>query len=201
MEQAVLAFSQLPGVGKKSALRYALHLMDQPKEMTEQFTADIGAFRSLLQKCTTCGHLSDTTHCDICVDHRRDRQVICVVESIRDVLAIEATNQYFGVYHVLGGIISPIDGISPEDLSIDLLIERIEKSTVAEVILAIRPTIEGDTTSYYIAKRLEKFDQLKFSIISRGVSFGGELEFTDEITLGRSIQGRLPYDPNVMINT
>ena len=201
LEQAVEAFASLPGVGRKSALRFALHLIDQPKEQVEQFGTSILSFLANLRKCSTCGHLSDAELCTICTDHRRDRTTICVVESIRDVLAIEATNQYFGVFHVLGGIISPIDGIGPADLSIHSLVDRVSNQDVAEVIMAIRPTIEGDTTSYFIAKKLEDINNCKFSVISRGVSFGGELEYTDEITLGRSITGRLPYNPNVMTSS
>ncbi len=201
LEEAVEAFASLPGVGKKSALRFALFLIEQSPVQVEQFGKAIVDFRQKLQKCTSCGHLSDQAQCQICLDTRRDKSTICVVESIRDVLAIESTNQFFGVYHVLGGIISPIDGIAPEDLSIDQLMSRASEKTVKEVIMAIRPTIEGDTTSYFIAKKMEKFEHCKFSIISRGVSFGGELEYTDEITLGRSITGRLPYNPNVMLNS
>jgi recombination protein RecR len=201
LEQAVEAFSSLPGVGKKSALRFALFLIDQPQEQAEQFGKAIVEFRQKLKKCATCGHLSDQHECEICMDQKRDKSTICVVESIRDVLAIESTNHFFGVYHVLGGIISPIDGIAPGDLTIEQLVHRVQNTDVREVIMAIRPTIEGDTTSYYIAKKMEEMEQCKFSIISRGVSFGGELEFTDEVTLGRSITGRLPYNPNVMISS
>ena len=201
MEQAVEAFASLPGVGKKSALRFALHLIDLPQEQVDQFGSAIINFRNELRKCSTCGHLSDKDQCDICIDHRRDKNTICVVESIRDVLAIESTNQYFGLFHVLGGIISPIDGIGPDDLTLDELVVRVKATNVSEVILAIRPTIEGDTTSYYIAQKMKELEYCKFSIISRGVSFGGELEYTDEITLGRSITGRLPYNPNVMIGS
>lgn len=201
LEEAVEAFSGLPGVGKKSALRFALFLIDQPIERSEQFGEAIIRFRQQLKKCTTCGHLADDDQCTICKDSRRDKTTVCVVESIRDVLAIESTNQFYGVYHVLGGIISPIDGIAPDDLTIDALIDRVKTEQVSEVILAIRPTIEGDTTSYYLAKKMEEYDHCKCSMISRGVSFGGELEFTDEVTLGRSILGRLPYNPNVMIDS
>jgi len=201
LEEAVEAFSSLPGIGKKSALRFVLHLMELPEDSTKGFVNALSAFRSQLQKCTACGHISDNTLCHICNDSRRDKKTICVVESIRDVLAIEATNQYYGLYHVLGGIISPIDGISPDDLTIDSLLDRVKMQDVNELIMAIRPTIDGDTTSYYIAKLMEEIDGCQMSIISRGISFGGELEFTDELTLGRSITGRLPYNPNVMTSS
>lgn len=201
LEEAVEAFSSLPGVGRKSALRFALHLMDQPEELTKHFSMALTDFRSKMKKCSTCGHLADQDECDVCMNPRRDKRLVCVVESIRDVLAIEATNQYFGTYHVLGGIISPIDGIGPEDLNIDALVHRAQQVDGMEIIMAIRPTIEGDTTSYYIAKKMEEIPACSFSIISRGVSFGGELEYTDELTLGRSIASRLPYNPNVLMNS
>lgn len=201
LEDAVEAFAGLPGVGRKSALRFALHLMDQPQELTQSFCASLDRFRANMKKCKTCGHISDQDECDVCLNPRRNKQLVCVVESIRDVLAIEATNQFFGTYHVLGGIISPIDGIGPDDLNIESLVRRVEEADSMEIIMAIRPTIEGDTTSYYIAKRMEAYSSCSFSIISRGVSFGGELEYTDELTLGRSIAGRLPYNPNVMMNS
>lgn len=199
LKKAVEALSTLPGVGRKSALRFALHLMDQPQEHVDSFIEDIRQFKSRLRKCQQCGHLTEEIICEICTDPRRDRTVICVVESIRDVLAIEATNQYFGLYHILGGIISPIDGVGPQDLTIDQLIERCGSDEVHEVILAIRPSIEGDTTAYYIARQIDDLDQVRCSMIARGVAFGGELEYTDEVTLGRSIESRLPYHPGVSV--
>lgn len=190
---AVQAFSSLPGIGKKTALRLVLHLTQQPVEVAEQFTSDILNMRKNIRQCERCFNLSDDRLCNICSNKSREESTICVVESIRDVMAIEDTGQYRGVYHVLGGVISPIEGIGPDDLTITPLVERVEKGGVKEIIMAISPTIEGDTTTFYISKKLEGKD-VQVSTIARGVSFGGELEYADELTLGRSIVARQPYN-------
>ncbi|MFT5762836.1 MAG: recombination protein RecR [Saprospiraceae bacterium] len=192
IEEAVNAFSSLPGIGKKSALRLVLHLMNQDKEVVESFGEAIVKMRNNLKNCKQCHNLSDTEICNICLDTSRDEQVICVVESIRDIMAIEDTGQFRGKYHILGGVINPIEGISPNDLNIESLVARIQKNAVSEIIMAISPTIEGDTTIFYVSKQL-KNSPVKISTIARGVSFGGELEYADELTLGRSIIARTPY--------
>ena len=192
IEEAVQAFASLPGIGKKTALRLVLHLIQEEHTYTELFTSTIESMRKGIKKCATCGHISDQTKCSICSDPSRDQSTICIVEGIRDVMAIEDTGQYRGVYHVLGGVISPIDGIGPESLNIDTLLQRLQTGHVKEVIMAISPTIEGETTIYYLSKRIQEFS-IKMSTIARGVAFGGELQYTDEITLGRSIMARIPY--------
>ncbi|MEL6655101.1 MAG: recombination mediator RecR [Bacteroidota bacterium] len=192
IEEAVDAFSSLPGIGRKTALRLVLHLVQQPEDFTSSFTEAIGKMRKEIRECEVCHNLSDEALCAVCRDERRNRQVICVVESIRDVMAIEETSQYRGLYHVLGGVISPIEGIGPSELKIDSLVERVKKDDVKEVIMAISPTIEGDTTIYYITKQLAD-TSAAVSTIARGVSFGGELEYADGLTLGRSIVARVPY--------
>ncbi len=194
LEQAVEAFSTLPGIGRKTALRLALHLVRQPVEQSEQFSEALLQMRRNIKYCTVCHNLSDHAVCAICSDKRRDDGLVCVVETIRDVMAIEDTNQYQGLYHVLGGIISPIEGIGPSDLSIDALIDRVQTGGIRELIMAISPTIEGETTIFYIAKKLrERKLDVQLSAIARGVAFGGELEYTDELTLGRSIVTRVAY--------
>jgi recombination protein RecR len=192
IEEAVNAFSSLPGIGKKSALRIVLHLMNQDKEVSESFGDAIVKMRNNLKSCKQCHNLSDTEVCNICLDNRRDGQVICVVENIRDIMAIEDTGQFRGKYHVLGGVINPIEGIAPGDLNIESLMVRIQQNNISEIIMAISPTIEGDTTIFYVSKQL-KGSPVKISTIARGVSFGGELEYADELTLGRSIIARTPY--------
>jgi len=192
IQEAVEAFSSLPGIGKRSALRLVLHLMDQPVEVTQELADALTKMRENIKTCKTCYNISDTELCGVCSDTRRDDGVICVVENIRDVMAIEDTSQFRGVYHVLGGVISPIEGIGPTDLNIIPLIERIAQGNAKEVIMAVSPTIEGDTTIFYISKKLKDLN-VKISTIARGVSFGGELEYADEITLGRSIVARVPY--------
>lgn len=194
IEKAVEAFASLPGIGRKTALRLVLHLVSRPVEDTEAMTADILKMRQQIKLCEICHNLSDEPVCSICRDSRRDRSVICVVESIRDVMAIEDTQQYRGLYHVLGGVIAPIEGVGPGDLTIDSLVHRLGDGSgeVREVIMAISPTIEGDTTIFYITRQLESLP-VRVSTIARGVSFGGELEYADEITLGRSIVARVPY--------
>jgi recombination protein RecR len=192
IEEAVDAFASLPGVGKKTALRLVLHLLHHDKEATEQFSEALVKMRQNIKFCSKCHNVSDATICDICNDVRRDPSVLCVVEGIRDVMAIEDTAQFRGMYHVLGGIISPIEGIGPNNLNITSLVERVAKGGIKELIMAVSPTIEGETTIYYIAKQLKSYE-IKISTIARGVSFGGELEYADEVTLGRSIVARVPY--------
>lgn len=192
LERAVESFSQLPGVGRKTALRLVLHLLRQPLEDVDSFTDAVTRVRHDVKYCKVCHNISDTDICSICSDPRRDGSVVCVVENIQDVMAIENTQQYHGLYHVLGGIISPMDGIGPHDLSIDSLVERIDEGGVKEVILALASTMEGDTTNFYISRKLKDKD-VKLSIIARGISVGNELEYTDEVTLGRSILNRTPF--------
>ncbi|MBB6327175.1 recombination protein RecR [Algoriphagus iocasae] len=196
IEDAVTEISRLPGIGKKTALRLALHLLKQNEVHTEALTLALSKMRQEIQYCKTCHNISDSDQCTICASMRRDKTVICVVEDIRDVLAIENTNQFQGTYHVLGGVISPIQGIGPEELTIESLLERVKKSSedepVQEVILALSGTMEGDTTSFYLAKRLKE-NNVKVSTIARGIPVGGELEYTDEVTLGRSIMTRINY--------
>lgn len=192
IEDAVNAFATLPGIGKKTALRLVLHLVSQDKEVTTQFAGAISNMRDHIKHCEICHNISDQPVCEICSDVRRDRSIVCIVEGIRDVMAIEDTSQFRGLYHVLDGVISPIEGIGPNDLNIDSLIQRIQKGEIKEVIMAISPTIEGDTTIFYISKKLRNLN-VKVSTIARGVSFGGELEYADELTLGRSIVARVPY--------
>jgi recombination protein RecR len=196
IEDAVTEISRLPGIGKKTALRLALHLLKQNEVHTEALTLALSKMRQEIQYCKTCHNISDSDQCTICASMRRDKTVICVVEDIRDVLAIENTNQFQGTYHVLGGVISPIQGIGPEELTIESLLERVKKSSedepVQEVILALSGTMEGDTTSFYLAKRLKE-NNVKVSSIARGIPVGGELEYTDEVTLGRSIMTRINY--------
>jgi recombination protein RecR len=192
VEKAVDAFASLPGIGRKTALRLVLHLLKQDKLATEQFAGALVALREGIRSCSNCYNLSDHDICEICSDARRDRSVVCVVENVRDLMAIEDTGQFKGQYHVLGGIISPIDGVGPGDLNIEPLTERVQKGAILEIIMAISPTIEGETTIYYISKKLMPFG-VKVSTIARGVSFGGDLEYADELTLGRSIVARTPY--------
>lgn len=195
LQSVVEEFSSLPGVGKKSALRYALHLLALPKENVERFGNSFIKMRNEIHYCNQCNMISDSEKCEICSDSKRDRGVICVVESIRDVISIENTEQYNGVYHVLGGIISPMDGIGPSDLKIDSLIERAAQEDVREVFLALSTTMEGETTSFYLYRKLSGLD-IKISTIARGVGFGDDLEYTDEVTLGRSVQNRQPFKPS-----
>ncbi len=192
IENAVEAFASLPGIGRKTALRLVLHLVNKESEATEQLAEAIGNMRKNIRHCSVCHNLSDEPICNVCSDKRRDRSLVCVVESIRDVMAIEDTGQYRGLYHVLGGLINPLEGIGPRELTIDSLLQRVADGEVKELILAISPTIEGDTTMFYISKKL-KDSAVNVSSIARGVSFGGELEYADELTLGRSIVARVPY--------
>ena len=192
IEEAVSAFASLPSIGRKTALRLVLHLMKQEPEVTEAFAEALVKMRKNIKTCSVCHNLSDEPICGICSDTRRDPSLVCVVEGVRDVMAIEETGQYRGQYHILGGVISPIEGVGPNELNIDDLIQRVAQGTVKEVIMAVSPTIEGDTTIFYISKKLRDFE-VRVSTIARGVSFGGELEYADELTLGRSIVARVPY--------
>lgn len=193
LERAVEAFSQLPGVGRKTALRLVLHLLRQSTEDVDSFADAVIRVKHDVKYCKVCHNISDNEVCSICSDPRRDASVVCVVENIQDVMAIENTQQFHGLYHVLGGIISPIDGIGPHDLEIESLVERVEEGTVKEIILALASTMEGDTTNFYISRKL-KDTGVKLSVIARGISVGDELEYTDEVTLGRSILNRTPFE-------
>jgi recombination protein RecR len=190
IENAVAEFAKLPGVGRKTALRYVLHLLKQSEQHVTAFTSQVQQMRTQIRYCIVCNNVSDDELCGICNSSTRQKHTICVVESIRDLLAIEATQQYNGVYHVLEGLISPLDGIGPEQLKIESFLQRLHDTQVTEVILALSANIQGDTTSYYLQKHLPRPD-IMVSTISRGVAFGAELEYTDELTLGRSIQNRL----------
>ncbi len=193
LEQAVNELAKLPGIGRKTALRMALHLLKRNVLEVESLGTAIIKMRNNIIYCTACRNISDQELCAICANPKRDPSLICVVEDIRDVMAIENTGQFMGVYHVLGGIISPMDGIGPGDLHIDKLISRLSSGSVTEIILALPTTIEGDTTNFYLYRKLTEFN-LKITIIARGVSIGDELEHTDEVTLGRSILNRTPYE-------
>lgn len=193
LERAVEAFSQLPGVGRKTALRLVLHLLRQSTEDVDSFADAVIRVKHDVKYCKVCHNISDNEVCSICSDPRRDASVVCVVENIQDVMAIENTQQFHGLYHVLGGIISPMEGIGPHDLEIESLVERVEEGTVKEIILALASTMEGDTTNFYISRKL-KDTGVKLSIIARGISVGDELEYTDEVTLGRSILNRTPFE-------
>lgn len=192
LEESVNALSALPGIGRKSALRLALHLVQDKTNKSGRIAQALSRLENEINFCSTCGNISDHDQCGICLAPHRRKNVICVVESARDVMAIEETDQYSGCYHVLGGVISPLDGIGPGDLNIESLLTRVKSGVVEEIIMAISPTIEGETTIYYISKLLRDTD-VKLSVIARGVSFGGELEYADELTLGRSIVSRIPY--------
>ena len=193
LERAVEAFSQLPGVGRKTALRLVLHLLRQSTEDVDSFADAVIRVKHDVKYCKVCHNISDNEVCSICSDPRRDGSVVCVVENIQDVMAIENTQQFHGLYHVLGGIISPMDGIGPHDLEIESLIERVEEGMVKEIILALASTMEGDTTNFYISRKLKDAD-VKLSVIALGISVGDELEYTDEVTLGRSILNRTPFE-------
>lgn len=192
LEQAVEALNTLPSVGKKSALRLALHLLTDKHQKIEQLNTALTALKNDIKVCKVCHNYSDFEICEICDSQERNKKLLCVVESVRDVMAIEDTNHFRGLYHVLGGVISPLDGIGHDQLNIDSLIQRVERDGIQEIIMALSPTLDGDTTMFYLSKKLEPFE-VQISTIARGVSFGGDLEYADEITLGRSIQSRLPY--------
>lgn len=191
--EAVAEFKRLPGIGEKTALRLVLHLLKQDEAKVARFSQAVEEMRNNIQTCRSCHNYSDEELCSVCSNPNRDVSVVCVVENIRDVIAIENTGTFRGLYHVLGGIISPVNGVGPDDLQIDSLVERIAKEGVEEVIMAISPTMEGDTTIYYISKVLQAH-KVKLTTIARGVSFGGELEYTDELTLARSLASRMPYE-------
>jgi len=193
LEQAVNEFGKLPGIGQKTALRLVLHLLKEPEVEVSRFTESIARLRTEIQYCNQCFNLSDESQCTICLSVKRNRKIICVVEDTRDVMAIENTHQFQGLYHVLGGLISPMDGVGPRDLQIESLLSRISEEPVDEIILALSATMEGDTTIFYLYKKLEAF-RIPVSTIARGIAFGGELEYVDEVTLGRSIATRVPYE-------
>ncbi|MFN7540722.1 MAG: recombination mediator RecR [Bacteroidota bacterium] len=196
LENAVASFAKLPGIGRKTALRLVLHLLKQDEETVIHFSETIAKLRREIQFCSRCHNISDGDLCSICTQHSRNHRLICVVESIRDVISIENTSQMNGTYHVLGGIISPLDGVGPEQLNITGLLKRIEEEEVEELIFALNPNIQGDTTIYYIQKKIAHLP-CKITTIARGISFGGELEFADEMTLARSIAHRLPIQQYV----
>jgi recombination protein RecR len=197
LEHAVDEFAKLPGVGKRTALRLVLHLLNQSETEVADFTNSLSKLKAEILFCETCNNISDAPVCEICESHKRDRSTVCVVEDTRDVMAIENTAQYQGVYHVLGGLISPMDGIGPSDLYIDNLIERVQAGELKEVILALSATMEGDTTIFFLYKKLKDLP-VQISTIARGIAFGGELEYVDEITLGRSIATRIPYENSLI---
>lgn len=193
LENAVNEFAKLPGIGKKTALRLVLHLLKKEKVDVKNFSETILKMREEIHFCTRCRNIADKALCNICSDRSRKQHLICVVENVRDVIAIESTQQYSGLYHVLGGIISPLDGIGPDQLEIDSLIKRVSEENTEELIFALSPNIQGDTTIYYIDKKL-KGSTVKITTIARGISFGGELEYADEMTLARSISNRMPVE-------
>jgi len=195
LEDAVNEFAKLPGIGSRTALRLVLHLLKQNIEDVNSFGNSLLNLRNEIKYCSICNNISDTEICNICSNSDRDQSLICVVENIRDVMAIEFTQQFKGIYHVLGGIISPMDGIGPSDLKIDTLEQKVIKGQVKEVIFALNTTMEGDTTNFFLYRKLSKYP-VKITTIARGVSIGGELEYTDEITLGRSIICRTEFEPN-----
>jgi recombination protein RecR len=196
LEKAVNEMAQLPGIGKRTALRLVLHLLKQPKEQTMFLTQALTNMREEVQFCVSCHNISDAEICDICSNDKRDFQVICVVEDIRDVMAIENTGQFRGIYHVLGGKISPIDGVGPSQLNINSLVEKVKSGSVNEIIFALSSTMEGDTTNFYIYKQIQDYDIIT-STIARGISVGDELEYADEVTLGRSILQRVPFEKSI----
>jgi len=193
VENAVNEMAQLPGIGKRTALRLVLHMLKQPLEQIEELTTALASMRKDTQFCTTCYTISDAEICTICANSARDKSIICIVEDVRDVMAIENTNMFKGVYHVLGGKISPIEGIGPSQLKIASLVERIKEGTVTEIIFALSSTMEGDTTNFYIFKQIKELG-VKTSTIARGIAVGDELEYADEVTLGRSILQRVPFE-------
>ena len=200
LENAVNEFAKLPGIGRKTALRHVLHLLRLDDAQVEEFANAIVTLKKEIKYCSSCHNISDEEVCSICSDPSRNPAVICVVENIREVMAIENTVQFRGLYHVLGGIISPIEGIAPSDLNIDSLIEKAKSGAVKEIILALSATMEGDTTNFYIYKKIAPYD-VKVSLISRGVSVGDEIEYADEVTLGRSIINRIPFDESYTMNS
>lgn len=199
LERAVNEMSQLPGIGKRTALRLVLHLLRQPREHTEFLSEALNAMRSEIRFCASCHNISDTDICEICSNEARNRSIICVVEDVRDVMAIENTRQFRGIYHVLGGRISPVDGIGPGQLNISTLVEKVKSGNVSELIFALSPTMEGDTTNFFIYRQVREHN-IVTSAIARGISVGDELEYADEVTLGRSILQRVPYEDSFRHN-
>jgi recombination protein RecR len=193
LENAVNEFAKLPGIGKKTALRLVLHLLTQQEYDVQQFSEVVARMRNEIKFCQRCFNVADGDICSICANSMRKQEIICVVENIRDVIAIESTQQFNGTYHVLGGIISPLDGVGPDQLNIESLIYRVQKEKTEEIIFALNPNIQGDTTIYYIQKKLQN-NHLRITTIARGIAFGGELEYADEMTLARSLQNRLPVE-------
>ena len=193
LENAVNEFARLPGIGKKTALRMVLHLLKQDETVTENFSETIARMRKDIKFCQRCHNVSDADICSICSNSMRNQRVICVVENFRDVIAIENTQQFSGTYHILGGVISPLDGIGPDQLKIETLLQRIQKEQTEELIFALSPNIQGDTTIYYIQKKIQNLN-CHITTIARGIAFGGDLEYADELTLGRSLQNRMPVD-------
>ena len=193
LNQAVEQMASLPGIGKRTALRLVLHLLNKEKSEVSQFSNAFIRLKENVQFCDTCFNIADSNICDICANPKRDDSVICIVQDIRDVMAIESTGQYFGKYHVLGGVISPMEGIGPEDLTINSLLERVATGTIKELIFGLPATMEGDTTNFYIFRKISKYNVLT-STIARGISIGDDLEYTDEVTLGRSITDRIPFE-------
>lgn len=193
LENAVNEFAKLPGIGKKTALRLVLHLIKEDAGDVQHFSEVIARMRTEIKFCCRCHNIADAMLCNICSNSMRKQEMLCVVENIRDVIAIESTQQFNGLYHVLGGIISPLDGIGPEQLTIETLVQRIQKEEISEIIFALSPTIQGDTTIYYISKKLQSVP-VKITTISRGIAFGGELEYADEMTLAKSISNRIPVE-------
>jgi recombination protein RecR len=196
LEQAVAEMSQLPGIGKRTALRLVLHLLKQPATQTQQLAEALVDLKTNIKLCKNCHNISDTEVCEICANPNRIRELVCVVEDIRDVMAIENTGQYRGLYHVLGGKISPMDGIGPSQLTIKSLVDKVKEGEVKEIIFALSSTLEGDTTNFYIFRQLEGLN-IKTSTIARGISVGDELEYADEVTLGRSITNRIPFESSL----
>ena len=192
MEKAVSEFAKLPGIGRKTAMRLVLHLLRQDTAVVDAFGQSLITLKHEVKYCRVCHNISDADLCPICASPTRDRSLVCVVENIRDVMAVENTQQFRGLYHVLGGVISPMDGVGPSDLQIDSLVSRVEEGGIDEVILALSPTMEGDTTNFYIYRKLAHTG-VKLTVIARGISVGDELEYTDEVTLGRSIMARVPF--------
>ena len=195
LENAVNEFARLPGI-KKTALRLVLHLIKQNPEEVQRFSETIDKMKKEIAFCTVCHNISDSAVCNICSNPSRKKETICVVENIRDVIAIESTQQFSGLYHVLGGIISPLDGVGPDQLNIETLVNRVQQGSIHEIIFALSPNIQGDTTIYYIQKKLQPYNVV-ITTIARGISFGGELEYADELTLGRSLQNRMPVEKYV----
>lgn len=198
LENAVNEMSQLPGIGKRTALRLVLHMLRQPKNQTDALTEALQHMRSHIKYCKSCNNISDVELCEICANPKRHNNVICVVEDIRDVMAIENTGSFKGLYHVLGGKISPIDGVGPHDLNINPLVDKVKSGEIQELIFALSSTMEGDTTNFYIFKQIQDY-KIKTSTIARGISVGDELEYTDEVTLGRSIVNRVPFESSLKL--